>query len=196
MRHREVHLSMPITARSFRKVASLWTVYESKLLLKPLVWLLKVAARTCYIVSSQNSLLNSHEGNIEVHNVMLSIHYLVVMNTEPIVPAATRTTLVDLRAWAHIIYGMNDTNRDFRRVDITVILVTCTSLGILMTRSLSGVRVNPLLQSTVVSWVVFVLWMGRASSRRLIAHMIHICSTDKFFLQITVRSLVLSDMQQ
>ena len=103
----------------------------------------------------------------------LCIHRLVVMSTEPIVLAASRTTLVDLRTWSHIICGTADTNRAFRTCEITVILKFCASLGILMTSSLSGVRANPLEQSTAVSWVVFILWMGRASSCRLIAHMIH-----------------------
>ena len=110
---------------------------------------------------------------------ILVIHRLVVISIDPIVLAASRTTRVDLRTWSHIICGINDTNRAFRKVEITCILVACTSLGILMTRSLSGVRVNPLQRSTVVSWVVFILWMCRASSRRLIAHIIHICSTER-----------------
>ena len=38
----------------------------------------------------------------------------------------------------------NDSNRAFHKVEITCILVACTSFGILMTRSLSRVRVNPL----------------------------------------------------
>ena len=39
--------------------------------------------------------------------------------------------------------GIKDTNSAFRNVEITVVLVVCTSPGSLMTRSLSGVRVNP-----------------------------------------------------
>ena len=110
---------------------------------------------------------------------ILVIHRLVVISTEPMVLAASRTTRVDLRTWSHIICGINDTNRAFRKVEITCILVANTSLGILMTRSLSGVRVNPLQRSTAESWVVFILWMGAGSSRRLIAHIIHRCSTER-----------------
>ena len=91
----------------------------------------------------------------------------------PIVLAASRTNRVDLRTWSHTICDTNDTNRAFRKVEITCILVDCTSLGIMMTRSLSGVRVRPLQRSTVENLAVFILWMGRGSSRRFIAHIIH-----------------------
>jgi hypothetical protein len=85
----------------------------------------------------------------------------------------------DLRTWSHTICGIKDTSSAFRNVVITVILVVCTSPGILMTSSLSGVRVNPRWRSTVVSCEILTWWIGRASSRRLIAHIIHICSTER-----------------
>ena len=94
--------------------------------------------------------------------------------------------------------GINNTNRSFHKVEITVILVACTSLGILMTSSPSGARVNPLVRSTVVSWVVFILWMGRASSHQqlLITHMIHIIImfSRKVGLQPVRRHLAMSNL--
>ena len=107
---------------------------------------------------------------------ILSIHRLVVISTEPIVLAANYTPLVDLMTWLQIICGIKYTNIALLKVEITATLVARTSLG--LTSSLSGVRVNPLVRSTVVSWVAFILWMGRASSRRLIAHTFHTHSTQ------------------
>ena len=87
---------------------------------------------------------------------ILVIHRLVVINTEPIVLAASRTTRVGLMTWSHIICGIkcNGTSRAFRKVEITCILVACTSLGVLMTRSRSGVRVNPLQRGGWQPWFI------------------------------------------
>ena len=114
--------------------------------------------------------------------------------------SACRTIRMFLRTWSHTICGMNvqnDTNRAFRNVEMTVILVTCTSLGILMISSLSGVRVNPHWRSTVISCEILTWWMGRASSPQLIAHIKnpHLFNR-KILLLIIIGHLVLCNVQQ
>ena len=63
--------------------------------------------------------------------------------------------------------------------------------GILMTSSLSGVRANPRLRSTVLSCEILVdtWWIGRVSFRRLIAHRIHVGSTDRLFFRHSIGTL-------
>ena len=127
---------------------------------------------------------------------ILVIHRLVVIRTEPIVLAASCTTRAHLRTWSHNYHLWYERyNRAFR--EITCILVARTSLGILMTMSRSGVRTNPLQRSSVVICVVLILWMGGASSRRLIAHIIHIIMFNrKVSLHVIRRHLVASEMQK
>ena len=80
--------------------------------------------------------------------------------------AYCRTIRMFLRAGSHIICGIKDTSSAFRNVEITVILVVCTSPWILMTSSLSGVRVNPRWRSTVVSCEMLTWWTEPAIEER------------------------------